>query len=165
MREDITSAELVSADKPVWFDMSGKGDVARWSWLTSDEAWLVWDPTGRGEISSASQLFGNVTFGQRWRHGYEALGSLDADQNGVIDGLELQGLALWHDKNRNGRADSGEVQPLTAWKIVALSTGHRVDLDSPEGFLISPAGVTFEDGQTRPTYDVFLEPQTKKGQI
>lgn len=80
----------------------------------------------------------------------DALSAFDADHDGLLPGEELDGLALWRDLNGNGRVEPGEVQPLQACGIVALSchaTPHA------RGFLFNPQGASFADGSTRATYD------------
>lgn len=110
----------------------------RWfAWKASDKApLLVYDPEHTGRIESASQLFGNWTFGGKrvasvttdantfnssaWANGYEALGSLDSDNDGVVSKGELAPLALWYDSNRNGVSEAGEVGSLDEAGITAL---------------------------------------------
>jgi hypothetical protein len=55
-----------------------------------------------------------------WRHGFEALATLDQDNNGAVTGAELSPLALWFDSNRNGVSDAGEVRTLSDVGIVSL---------------------------------------------
>lgn len=93
---------------------------------------LVYDPLHTGKIRSASQLFGNWTFGGKrvasllasqstpWRNGYEALGSIDHNEDRIISGDELRDLALWFDANRNAVAEQGEVQALDQHGITKL---------------------------------------------
>jgi hypothetical protein len=96
-------------------------------WKASAQApLLVYDPHRTGKVTSARQLFGNYTFGGRsstptidetaplgepWSHGYEALGTLDTNNDGEISGSELDTLSLWFDANRDGISDEGEVVP------------------------------------------------------
>lgn len=105
-------------------------------WKASEKApLLVYDPQRTGIVTSARQLFGNYTFGGRnniptvddtaplgdpWTHGYEALGSLDANQDGKISGGELEPLSLWFDTDRDGVSDAGEVVPLAARSVYEL---------------------------------------------
>jgi hypothetical protein len=87
---------------------------------------LVYDPEHTGQISSADQVFGNWTFGGKtkfaslnssnvptvatpWSNGFEALGTLDFDNNGKVDGKELDALGLWFDNNQDGKSNKGEV--------------------------------------------------------
>jgi hypothetical protein len=81
---------------------------------------LVIDPKHKGLITSASQLFGNFTFGKNWTDGYQALASLDKNRDSRISGSELDPLALWFDKNRDGVSQKGEVKPVKAVGVLAL---------------------------------------------
>jgi len=145
----------VAADAGVMFDADGSGLHRRWTWITTDAGWLVHDPEGSGQITSALQWFGNVTFWLFWRNGYEAMAALDDDGDGQLRGRELQHLAVWRDANQNGVSEAGEVRPLSAYGIAALSCGY-VEGDGVSVAAESPAGVTFSDGTTRATYDVML---------
>ncbi|MBL8551728.1 MAG: hypothetical protein JNJ73_17200 [Hyphomonadaceae bacterium] len=141
---------LVDRGARVAFDFAGTGDKRAQGWLTRHAAWLVWDPQGRGEVRSGFDLIGARTWAVFWRDGFEALASLDDDRSGEVAGEELGGLALWRDANRNGISDPGEVRPLRAHGIVALSTrGASVRPD----LISAPGGVRFADGRTRPLHD------------
>lgn len=97
-----------------------------YSWKASAETpLLVFDPEHTGVITSASQLFGEWTFGGKrtasmaathsktaWRDGYEALETLDQNGDGEISGSELAPLGLWFDANRDGVSQPGEVQTV-----------------------------------------------------
>lgn len=156
VRDGLTAGDLVNDGARVVFDLDGNGP-RRWTWTTPDAAWLVWAPDAAAPITSGLQLFGNVTFWAFWRHGYEALGALDDDGDGAVAGTELRGLALWHDRNGNGVSERGEVRPVAAWGIAALSTSWRLDATHPHEIPWSPSGVRFTDGTVRPTWDVVLE--------
>jgi hypothetical protein len=146
-------AELVDRDAQVAFDLDGSGLNRKWGWITPKAAWLVFDPKGKGQITSALQMFGNVTFWIFWRDGYSALASLDNDGDGYLRGSELNGLALWQDRNGNGISDAGEVTPVGELGITAIAcTGE----DHALGFPWNPSGVEFNDGSTRPTYDCVM---------
>jgi hypothetical protein len=117
--------DLVNADAAVTFDLDGSGLPKQWGWTTSNAAWLVFDRDGHGQITSARQMFGDVTFWIFWRDGYEALRSLDDDQDGVLQGSELCGIALWHDRNGNGISEPGEVRPVAECGIVSISCAPK----------------------------------------
>lgn len=128
------SAEYVFFPSPVslrWADDTANKELAFARFSLSDDSqkkvvvWrassalplLVYDPSHKGEITSAQQLFGNFFQGGQngkdpWSDGYEALGSLDADKDGKISGKELEPLGLWFDGNRDGISQPGEVKPL-----------------------------------------------------
>jgi len=145
----------------VTFDVNGSGLGREWSWITPKAAWLVYDPKGEGNITSGRQLFGNVTFWMFWSDGYAPLAALDDNCDGTLTGQELANLALWHDANGNGVADPGEVKPLSAFGIVAVSYKWQTLVDHPDNIAFSPTGVTFQDGKTRPTYDLVLKPEPR----
>ena len=65
-----------------------------------------------------------MTFWLFWSNGYEPMRALDDNADGELSGAELQHLAIWHDRNRDGVSDAGEVRPLAAHGIVALSCGY-----------------------------------------
>jgi tetratricopeptide (TPR) repeat protein len=145
----------VTGDARVLFDADGSGILRRWTWITRDSGWLVYDADGSGRITSALQWFGNVTFWLFWHNGYHALAALDDDHDGRLQRRELAQLAIWNDVNGNGFSEAGEVRPLSAYDIVGLSY-HYIEGDGVSVAAFSPAGVTFADGATRPTYDVIL---------
>jgi hypothetical protein len=143
---------LVDRDAGVAFDLDGSGLSRHWGWITPKAAWLVFDAKESGQITSGLQMFGNVTFWVFWRDGYQSLGSLDANGDQLLEGEELRGLALWHDANRNGISEPGEVKPLSAHGIDQLSC--RSESIGPD-LRHSLRGVRFKDGTTRPSYDWF----------
>lgn len=142
--------ELVDPNAGVTFDLDGSGLALQWGWITPKAAWLVFDADGQGQITSALQMFGSVTFWIFWPDGYEALRSLDDDGDGKLCGAELRGIALWHDRNGNGVSDRGEVRPVAEWGIVAISCASQ---SHSAAAAWCPRGVTFANGETRPTYD------------
>jgi tetratricopeptide (TPR) repeat protein len=149
--------ELVDMTAGVLFDGDGTALPRRWTWISRDAAWLVHDPSRSGQIGSALQLFGNVTFWLFWRNGFEPLGALDDDRDGELRGPELRGLALWHDRNGNGASDTGEVRPIERHAIVGLRYAH----EPGDGFLIAAVGrgaVRFADGRRTDLVDVILRP-------
>lgn len=149
---DASFESLVDRDAGVAFDLDGSGLSRHWGWITPKAAWLVFDAKESGQITSGLQMFGNVTFWIFWRDGYQALGSLDANGDQLLEGEELSGLALWHDANGNGISEPGEVKPVSAYGIDQLSC--RSESIGPD-LRQSLRGVRFKDGTTRPTYDWF----------
>jgi len=152
-------ASLVDDRARVRFDADGSGLLKRWTWITRDAGWLIFDKQHRGQPSSALQLFGSVTFWLFWDNGYEAMRALDDNGDGSLAGAELDGLAVWRDLNGNGVADPGEVRSLASLGIVRLSCAYERPEDDPTMAAWSRAGVTFSNGVTRPTYDVILFPR------
>jgi hypothetical protein len=122
LREDLTAYDLENHLASVAFDADGTGLHKKWTWITKDAGWLVYDPHGTGKVGSALQMFGGVTFWMFWENGYQALAALDNDRNGMLTGRELDGLAIWQDSDCDGVSDSGEVRPLIEWGIVGISS-------------------------------------------
>lgn len=161
LKAGLTATDLEARGASVAFDADGTGIQKKWTWINPNAAWLVHDPKHTGKVTSALQMFGGVTFWLFWETGYDALASLDDDGDGTLRGKELDGLALWHDANGNGVCDPGEVKPLSEHGIVSLSCKFTRDAKHPDRIAHSPAGVTFKDGTTRPTFDLVLHPAKK----
>lgn len=157
LRAGLTASDIEDRNAKVAFDADGSGLVKKWTWITKDAGWLVYDPQRKGKITSGLQMFGNVSFWTFWEHGYDALCTLDDNGDGVLRGKELEGLAIWVDANGDGICDADEVRPLSFYGIVALDCGCRRDLTHRDQIYFSPRGVTFRDGSTRPTFDIILE--------
>ena len=147
---DTPLSELVNPYAAVKFDLDGSGVLHSWDWITPKAAWLVYDSDGRGQITSALQMFGNVSFWIFWHDGYAALSALDDNDDGVLRGEELQKLALWRDANSNGISEPGEVEPVAEYGIAAIAC--RGCVSSADG-LWNPTGLTLTNGTTRATYD------------
>lgn len=152
--EDDLSREDMEDQKGAIFDLDGTGRQWRWRWVKPNAAWLVYDHDDSGLITSAVQMFGNRTFNLIVRHGYAAMSMLDDDRNGTLEGDELKHLALWQDLNGNGISEPGEVRPLKAWSITALSCRGEMD---ENGMWSCSRGVTYRDGSTRRTYDMVMK--------
>lgn len=142
--------DLLAPGAIVRFDLDGDGLRRAWPWVKPTTGLLVWDPSGRGRITSGRQLFGSVTFWMFFNDGFHALNVLDDDRDGRLRGSELHGLAAWFDRNTNGRSDPGEVVPIGRLGIRAIDT-------KPTGLVgiapFHPAGLKMTDGTTRPLYD------------
>jgi tetratricopeptide (TPR) repeat protein len=113
--------DLVDPTAGVVFDLDGSGLPRKWGWLTPKAAWLVYDSDDSGNITSALQMFGSVTFWFFWEDGYAALSSLDDNGDGALSGAELCHLALWQDSNSNGISDPGEVRSVQSFGIESIS--------------------------------------------
>src|SRR5262249_44857897 len=158
LRAGLTASDIEARSASVAFDADGTGLQKKWTWINPDAAWLVYDPQRSGKVTSALQMFGNVTFWMFWETGYDALAALDDNRDGQLSGAELAGLALWHDANGNGVCDPGEVKPLSAYGIVAISCKFQRDPQHPDRIAFAKVGVIFQDGRTRPTFDLVLHP-------
>ena len=143
--------DLLDESRSVSFDLDGSGRGQKWSWVKSDTAILVWDPERSGEITSGRQLFGNVTWWIFWENGYQALAALDDDRDGWLRGDEMKGLALWFDRNQNGRSDPGEVVPIEQTEIESIAV--RFEGREADGSWRAVRGVEMKDGSVVPSWD------------
>ena len=132
--EEVASLEDGMTVVP--FSLDARQPEAFTLWKASGKApLLVFDPSHSGKVTSAKQLFGTYTFGGRttkvayspsdktrtpWGNGYQALALLDSNHDGKISGKELDALALWFDRNRDGVSQPGEVESLSSHGVVAL---------------------------------------------
>jgi hypothetical protein len=154
LRPKDSLRQLLAPEREVAFDLDGTGRPQLCEWLRPDSALLVWDPQHSGIVTSGRQLFGTVTWWMFWANGFQALDALDDNRDGWLRGKELSGLALWFDRNQNGRSDAGEVAPVEDAGIEALSTGFTgYEGDSP----VNRQGVLLKDGSVLPVWDWVVE--------
>jgi len=107
----------------LYFDITGDGvkDYTEWIEKGSRDAILVMPENGK--VENALQLFG-IAGG--YKDGFEKLSIVcDKDNNGWIEGEELQGLYLWFDENRNATCEPSELKPLSDYNIQKLSTKNE----------------------------------------
>jgi len=141
---------LITPAARVKFDLTGDQQKRDWPWINNQAAWLVWDPTLTGKITSGRQLFGSSTWWMFFDHGYSALATLDDNGDQWLQGKELSGIAVWHDRNSNAISDPGEVVPADLWGIRAIRTifDHR-----SRNAITSKSGIVMRSGQSLPSYD------------
>jgi hypothetical protein len=118
------------------FDLDGTGEYT-WEWVGPKSALLVWDADGKGNITSGAQLFGNHTWGKKWKDGYEALATLDENGDGQVTVREFGNLGLWIDANSNAISEKGEVKSLVEMGIESISVKAQRDA---RGNAWAPAG-------------------------
>jgi hypothetical protein len=155
-------SELLAPKRVVTFDLCGDGRPERWWWVSPNAGILVWDPKRTERIASGRQLFGSVTWAMFWDDGYQPLAALDDDHDGWLTGQELEGIAVWCDRNGNGISDKGEVRPLTNIGIVRVAVQA---IDRSSGVLCNLQGLQRNDGTFIPTYDwtpVSIPPKSRR---
>lgn len=128
---ELTVKEFGKSVSIVKFPLDlGAAEGTSYEWkATSKAPLLVYDPEHKGEITSATQLFGWWTFGgngsrggakSAWRDAYEALGTLDTDKDGVVKGAELAPLGLWFDADGDAVSQASEVVNVLEAGLIAL---------------------------------------------
>jgi hypothetical protein len=85
-----------------------------------------------------------------WKNGYEPLAALDNNGDGWLTGTELNGIAVWQDRNGNGRSDKGEVIPMEKMGIAGICVRPS---GLSEGVPSNTEGIRLQSGATLPTYD------------
>lgn len=157
LKDNLNVQKIIDENASIAFDLDGSGKEQKWSWIFPDVGWLVYDHNNNGKIESGRNLIGNITFWLFWDNGYEVLNILDDNRDGELDGTELKGLSIWHDRNSNGISDIGEVLPLSDWDISTLSFTYSEIRINDKVMWSCANGVKFKDGNTRPTYDILLQ--------
>jgi hypothetical protein len=89
----------------------------RWSWVGPRAGLLVYSASGLPKEITGKDLFGNITWGQPWKDGYEPLATLDENNDGQLSGKELELLYIWLDANTNARPDEGEIKSVKDYLI------------------------------------------------
>ena len=127
---DADGVELTSLEgSNAYFDLNGDGFATRTAWLSGDDGFLALDRNADGTINDITELFGSPE-----RTGYEELGDLNSNADGVIDASDerFADLRLWQDQNSDGVSQSDELRSLTEAGIVSVSLSHS-DVDAQQG--------------------------------
>jgi hypothetical protein len=130
--------DLTDASNGVYFD-EGTGTMIQTAWTSagSDDAWLVLDRNGNGEIDDARELFGSAAsqpppLPGDIKNGFRALAEFDkpgsgGNANGFIDNGDVvfPSLRLWEDLNHNGVSEPAELRSLFDLEIDTISLDYR----------------------------------------
>jgi hypothetical protein len=119
------------------FDIDGDGFADVTEWVGPGDGLLCTTPTP----SSGQDLLGTAG---GWQDGFEHLAALfDLDDNGLVEGPELNGLYVWRDLNGNGVADAGEVVSVQSLGIAWISTG-QTNYESSFGYSNGTSGLVWD---------------------
>jgi len=148
-------ADLLDSTTHVSFDLDGDGVIEQWPWVKPTTGIPIWDPDGKGNITSGRQMFGSATWWLLFEDGYHALDALDDNRDGVLTGTELDGICVWFDRDSDGVSDPGEVQPVEKHGVASLATGAT---GRDQGCPMNSKGLVLTDGRIVPTYDWIASP-------
>lgn len=109
------------------FDLDGTGGK-RWEWIGKNDGLLVYTADLNG-TPTHKELFGTRTFGKTWKHGYEALATLDRDGDRVLKGDELTYVGVWIDSSSDAVAQSGEIRSAKDAGVSEISVAFEADAD------------------------------------
>jgi hypothetical protein len=147
---NMSSLNHLLSGRTARFDLAASGRAEVWPWVKPDTGILVWDPSRSGKIVSGRQIFGSRTWQMFWRNGFEPLAALDDDGSGFLDRKELAGIAIWFDRDGNGRSNRSEVVPVEKLGVCRIAV-------RPDGFKdgvpFASRGVTLTNGRPVPVWD------------
>lgn len=107
-------------ERMAFFDFHGDRFPVLMEWVGPDDG-LLCRPNKDGSIDGTN-LFGTAG---GFKNGYEALKTLDADNDGKISGRELEGLSIWTDLNGDARPQDGEVKSVQSHGVTEISLRHK----------------------------------------
>ena len=131
---------------PLALDLNGDGIKTGTGWLKggiNSDGLLVWDKNNNGKIDNGSELFG-IDFVKeikadgtkvKAKHGFDALNSLDSNQDGIFDNKDnkFNQIKVWQDKNQDGVSQASELKTLAQHGITSIklnSQANRVNLNN-----------------------------------
>lgn len=128
---DGAGFRFTSVEDGVFFDIDADGEDERLAWTAGggEDAFLVLDRNGNGQVDDGTELFGSVTPqpASDRPNGFAALGVFDepaagGNGDGVISAADpvFSRLGLWIDTDHDAVSDPSEIFPLTSRGIQAI---------------------------------------------
>jgi hypothetical protein len=150
------------ADSEVEFDLNGDGKLESVGWVSAKDGLLAIDNNGDGTINDGSELFGTayrLSDGSSAKDGYEALSSLDSNQDGRITAADASfgSLKVWRDRDSDGVTDAGELSNLMDMGIESLDLSGVRGPTAENGNIVGITSTyTTSDGGTHQMADVWF---------
>jgi hypothetical protein len=126
----------VSRGNGVRFDITGDGAKETTSWVAATDGFLAYDRNSNGAIDNGSELFGDQNGAV---DGFAELAKYDDDSNGMIDSHDAiyAKLNVWRDLDQNGASETGELNPLSYYKINSIDLHAHVSNEKNAGNTIA----------------------------
>jgi len=141
----------VDLSASVEFDINADGDPDQIGWVGSGDGVLAADIDGSGAIEDGSELFSEVFNGGSFTNSVEALRSLDANGDGVIDTRDAAygDILVWRDANSDGISQEGELQTLAEQGIASIDLDATAVTETVDGNSVFARGTfTTANGET-----------------
>ncbi|WP_047683961.1 MULTISPECIES: S8 family serine peptidase [Xenorhabdus] len=144
----------------VLFDMDNSGTLKRTGWIGSNTGILVIDD-GSGQIKNASQMFSEYYSGKtgingaagekKFKDGFGALASEDANKDGMIDEHDpiWSQLRVWIDGSHDAKVDAGELKTLAELGITQINVRSSDKAEVRDGNKVVASGSFTINGETR----------------
>ena len=146
---DGDGVELLGLDAGVTFDLFGSPEHENTGWVGPNDALLAMDLDGSGAIESLTEIFSDRFGGISFPSSLDALRSLDANADGVIDTSDpsFGDILLWQDADSDGLSSKEELRTLTDHGITAIDLDPDAMSESMFGNRIdATGGFEFSDG-------------------
>lgn len=131
--------DLTNLNNGVRYDAFGQGGTIQSSWtsVNSDDAWLVLDRNGNGQIDNGTEMFSSVAPQPQvqlpdLRNGFNALVQYDKPENGGnsdgvlnMDDVIFDSLKLWQDTNHNGIGEPSELKTLPERGLRSIDMDYK----------------------------------------
>ena len=137
----IETVGIPTSGTPILFDHNADGIRTGTGWVKANDAWLVLDHDGNGQIDSGRELFGVDTLlsgtpgvdAVYASTGFQALAALNTNGDGVFDAADaaFTQVQLWQDLNQDGVSQAGELFTLAQKNIASIGlvpTASNVNL-------------------------------------
>ncbi|WP_439787083.1 calcium-binding protein, partial [Photorhabdus luminescens] len=153
-------AHMTDIRDGVLFDMDNSGTLKRSGWADRNTGILVIDD-GSGQIKNASQMFSEYYGGKagingaagekKFKDGFGALASEDANKDGVIDERDpiWNQLRVWVDGTHDAKVDAGELKTLAELGITQINVRASNKTEVRDGNKVVASGAFTINGKTQ----------------
>lgn len=129
--------EFTTLDEGVNFDLDNNNFKEKTAWTKNEDGFLAIDLNGDGIINNGGELFGDrfiMPDGKISSTGFEALSSLDEDNNNKIDENDtvFDELLVWFDNENKGETDETELIALNELGVTYIDLNYAPDINTQD---------------------------------